>query len=438
MREKIQVSGKSVTNALVNVAPEKAVAELIWNGADARASEISVSWELTPLGAVDSLTIRDNGVGIPSVAAFKQFLFSEKSRLGIPALEDRRGVGRLMFYKVAPIATWTSVFVENEQKRKLSITIRRESLDEFQSEAPSATDDAIGTTVTLRNCDSDYAFDGKVFQSVLRKEFGVLVFKTGLRLIVGGEQVTPDIEHQETKDFEIDGYDFAVTFVKWRDRSSEEYSRVYWVDHDDREAFNKTTTYNNKGDGFLHSVVVRSKFFSGVTAEPKPANGELFPSASSGLWPTYKQVSQRVDDLLVEFRKPFLDKGANNLIDDIEKSGALKANGDLDDLNIAATKSAIKTIYKAEPKIWTKLNDLQQNLMANLVRQIVSAGDFDKLTSIVGDVVQLDENARAKLFEALRISSLSDIIRTVTFLHDRLQAINDLKALVFKPEFGAV
>ena len=45
--------------------PLIAVEELIWNGLDADATEISIQIKINKMGGLDSITITDNGLGIP-------------------------------------------------------------------------------------------------------------------------------------------------------------------------------------------------------------------------------------------------------------------------------------------------------------------------------------------------------------------------------------
>jgi len=52
-------------------SPRAAIAELIWNGLDADATEVSVEYELNAFDGVDAVTVRDNGTGMtPDDAAF--------------------------------------------------------------------------------------------------------------------------------------------------------------------------------------------------------------------------------------------------------------------------------------------------------------------------------------------------------------------------------
>jgi hypothetical protein len=52
-------------------SPKVAIAELIWNGLDADATEVSVEYELNAFDGVDAVVVRDNGTGMtPTDAAF--------------------------------------------------------------------------------------------------------------------------------------------------------------------------------------------------------------------------------------------------------------------------------------------------------------------------------------------------------------------------------
>jgi len=52
-------------------SPKIAIAELIWNSLDADATEITVDYELNPLGGINAMVIRDDGTGMtPADATF--------------------------------------------------------------------------------------------------------------------------------------------------------------------------------------------------------------------------------------------------------------------------------------------------------------------------------------------------------------------------------
>ena len=70
---------------------------------------------------------------------------------------------------------------------------------------------------------------------------------------------------QEEFPLPINGAKFEIKYIRWDERPNKEYSRYYFIGSDDRERGKKTTTLNNKGDHFYHSVFIRSSYFDSLT-----------------------------------------------------------------------------------------------------------------------------------------------------------------------------
>jgi hypothetical protein len=50
-------------------SPKAAIAELIWNGLDADATQVSVDYELNPFDGVNAVIVSDNGTGMTAADA---------------------------------------------------------------------------------------------------------------------------------------------------------------------------------------------------------------------------------------------------------------------------------------------------------------------------------------------------------------------------------
>ena len=65
MRKELVVKDQSVDTSGITKDYREAIIEYIWNGFEANATEIIVSYVPNGIGGLDSLTIKDNGDGIP-------------------------------------------------------------------------------------------------------------------------------------------------------------------------------------------------------------------------------------------------------------------------------------------------------------------------------------------------------------------------------------
>ena len=64
--ESVEITSKSIQRILQRITPERAIAEYVWNGFDANATEVSINvvYSDNEFGLADSIEVKDNGDGI--------------------------------------------------------------------------------------------------------------------------------------------------------------------------------------------------------------------------------------------------------------------------------------------------------------------------------------------------------------------------------------
>src|SRR5262245_8024179 len=98
--------------------PIMAVEELIWNGLDADASEVTVHFEENKLGGLDKIIVSDNGTGLPHDEAVKAFenlggswkRDAQKTRTKKRLLHGQAGKGRFRAFALGNSVKWTTRF----------------------------------------------------------------------------------------------------------------------------------------------------------------------------------------------------------------------------------------------------------------------------------------------------------------------------------------
>lgn len=99
---RIQITVPGIKKALSRYDARQAIAEYIWNGFDAQATCVEISYHSNELGGLSSLTITDNGYGIPREklnTKFVPFYESEKlsdqntEKIQNSAIHGKNGVG---------------------------------------------------------------------------------------------------------------------------------------------------------------------------------------------------------------------------------------------------------------------------------------------------------------------------------------------------------
>ncbi len=97
----------------------------------------------------------------------------------------------------------------------------------------------------------------------------------------------------------------------------------------------------------------------------------------------------------------------------------------------------VRELYEIEPRIWVGLNTEQKKTFVHLLNLIMDSGERDRLFNVLNEIVNLDTGQRADLAELLRATRLSNIIQTIQMIADRQKSVDQLKKLVFCPEYGA-
>jgi hypothetical protein len=453
--ESVEITTHGIRRALEKYDVARAIAEYIWNGFDAQATQVDLSFESNPIGGISALSVSDNGYGIAFQHLgfkFKPFFESDKqinpaSRRRTSAVHGRTGVGRLTFHKFAQEARWVTTHQYEAGRQTYDIWVSTETLDRYEASRPEPTVEPVGTIVrftgifdlTLSDLESG------VFE-YLQREFGwflELNRDRAFSLTMNGvslafEDIIGEREEFPYRDPDT-GDEFEVRYVRWESKINDEYSRYYMIDSNGKERRSYCTTLNNKGDRFYHSVYIKSGFFDNyIWLDDRKDQEALPPLQESSA--VLKRLQGVVDRFLKTKRKPFIRRyAAEQLIRNLQQSGAFPEFGpdDWDQRRSTELKDLVVSLYQVQPRIFSKLNHEQEKTFVYLLNLVMDSGERESLFKILSQIIQLDKDERAELSSLLQVSRLSSIIKTIRLLEDRKVAIDHLRDLVFRPEFGA-
>jgi hypothetical protein len=254
--------------------------------------------------------------------------------------------------------------------------------------------------------------------------------------IIGDRDEFPHIER-------CDGLEAIcnIRYVRWKKRLIDEYSHYYFIGSDNSDCGKETTTLNNKGDKFYHSVYIQSDYFDtfrdlGITQED-----DLQPVLPiiARTNKVYKGVREKVDLFLKDKRRPFLSDYTNILIQEYEQEGVFPHhNGnEWDNIRHKELKNVVRQLYQIEPRIFVNLNTEQKKTFVHLLNLLMDVGERDSLLTVLGEIVNLAPSEVDDLANILKTSKLSNVIKTIKLIEDRCRAIDDLRQLVFNRELGA-
>ena len=162
--------GQQDIKAHTEVAPEVAVAELVWNAIDADATEVRVITTRSVIEAPpDRVRVVDNGSGIPA-GKVPELLGTHRESWKREAryspekrrpMHGRNGRGRFRVYAIAAEATWQSVAAdESGALREVEFTGNSGNVTKFKvrvSDTPPGRNARTGTEVRLRLLDNQKA-----------------------------------------------------------------------------------------------------------------------------------------------------------------------------------------------------------------------------------------------------------------------------------------
>lgn len=452
---KIEITVPGIKKALSNFNYLQAFAEFIWNGFDAKGSTVDIFFKANEIGYITELSIKDNGYGIQYDKLITKFVpLFESDKVIDPnvktinsAVHGKNGVGRLTFFHFANSATWDTVYQSNGKRYRYKINTDIEKLNTYTTTERAETTEQVGTTIHFDGVKeiTSYHFD-TVIKGYLMPEFGWFLELNKERgfalringkdleyssLIRGTERIT--LEHAPTKT------SFSIKYIQWNEKINEEYSRYYYINSADNELFKETTTLNNKGDHFYHSVYIKSKLFDDFNIVLDEASDQTTFSHSKKD-EVYKYLKTEVDKFLRKKRKPFLKAYTDKLISELEDDKAFpryNPSNVWESTRKSELENIIKGLYQIEPKIFSGLNIEQKKTLLALLDLVMDSDEKDRLFIILQEIVDLDVTDRAEMADLLKTSRLSRIISTIKLIQDRYQAISDLKEILFNKEMGA-
>ncbi|HED2503133.1 ATP-binding protein [Serratia marcescens] len=451
-KEKIEVNDKGIRNRLKAIKPFNAMSEYIWNGFDAKASQVCIDYEVDTLGVVTEITISDDGSGINCTELnrkFKPFLSSEKridSENSLMSLvHGKNGLGRLTFFKFARKAIWYTTYKEKNKYYSSEITVSDESLDNFSNtEIIESKVKCCGTSVGFYNVfDISGFYMESTLEPFLEREFSWFLYLTknkDFSLSMNGKDISYSnlIKDSDTAKFSLEGVEFTIEYVRWSCKLNNQASRMYFLTPNGDFKYSITTLLNNKSDSFHHSVYVHSSFFENFVVSKESNQNDFFSNDTNS--ELFKELVKKINSFLRIKRKPFLIEFSKELVSSYEAKGIFPEYNQRNRWEIMKAedlREAVQQLYQIEPKFFKSLNKPQQKILVRMLSFIIDGGEVDSLFDIVDGVISLSSEERDRFAEQLKVTHLSSILKTIELITDRYKSVQEFKKLVFDPSMYA-
>ncbi|MCT4697623.1 ATP-binding protein [Tenacibaculum haliotis] len=425
----------------------KAIAEYIWNGFDANATEIHLNIDSNEIGFINEFSIIDNGNGINIETidqTFGHFLDSQKrttfNKDGF--VKGKKGKGRFSFQQFSDKAIWNTTFKsENGEYLNYNIEIKESSLQNFGiSDKTILKKKHTGTSVRFESFNKLTAdlIENDSFYDFLACEFGwFLYLNKSYSLKVNDFEIDYNTIIDKTVIFneEINDFDFKINFIRWKKNIGDKYY-YYFLNEEKIEKERKHTSFNNKTEDFHHSVYIESDYFE--TFQLSNAKTETLDfDIKDQNDPTFKTLLGYLKEKLSIEEKLFIkEHKADELISKYRKQNIfpLFKNNPYDNLRKKDLELVVKEIYCVQPKIFQGLKNTQSKTIIGFLNLLLDSDQRDDILNILDSIIKLSDEERKELSKTLNKTNFSAIVSLVKLLESRFNTVLVLKTLVFELE----
>lgn len=449
MKMTLSVKNQSVETSGLPKDYREALCEYIWNGYEANATEVSLSFNLNATGeGIDSISITDNGEGIKYTSlseTFGSFLVSQKNTLSLKAkTKANKGKGRFSFGIFSSLAVWKTCYVEDEKYKSYSITLldsKKEDID-YDDQVQESLHGNTGTTVTFYNIHnlSPEQLSYEELEESLLSEFSWFLYlnkNQNFKLIINGKEIRYDKHINEHLSSEtqviIQEQKFSINLIVWNNKIKEKFC-CYFLTEKGVLCNVDTTTFNRNTVDFNHSVFITSAFFDQYSNISLNDSAQMELGKPEIYYVTIKELRAAVQELITKQMSIYMAEKADKEITKMmneRKTFPSFPDDDYGQLRKRDLFRVTKEIYCTEPKIFYKLSDLQEKSLLAFLNLLLSSEERENVLSIIEQIVELSTEQRARFANLLQKTKLEYIIDAIALVENRYQVIEILKALIY-------
>jgi hypothetical protein len=432
---KTEINGEGIKKHFRTIDPWRAIAELAWNGFDAKATNVEVQVDEGPMGGATRVAVSDDGEGIELEAHAETFgRFNDSSKKEDVTTHGSHGRGRLSFHRLAERAIWWTNAAGSGPAR---IEVNSETLTNYEglsvetSALPAGMNvGKTGTTAELFNLHGALPTTGELHK-LLSIEFGwFLALNPVKRLRLNGTEVTVPSHDLIQRRFSIDEHDFDVSVLRWDLKPGSEKSYVYLLNSSGKTVDKKLSTFNHKGD-FHTSIYVGSKWVDAF----KPSGGDLAsPDATGFESETWRKVGRELNKITKSVYEDFLRKQCEREIESYVADGVFPTYvglpEDYKNWRFENTKNILRAIYTADPTALKSLKKNQKKIIVRLLDKLAVSNENDAIFEVLNSVLELDEVSTKLFAKQLKSVSLQSIVSAIEVLHRRHEVAEKLRTLM--------
>jgi len=422
MKKNTQITNLSIESAGLPKDPKLVIAEYIWNGFDARATEVDIAIDSNELGYINSISISDNGEGIVFDTlpySFGNFLDSVKknSIKRSSYTRGKKGKGRFSFSLFATRAIWNTIVKEEGVLKSYHIQIDRDSKEQYDvSESILVENQQTGTRVRLEGVfglNSSH-LESQEFIDFMAQEFGWFLYLNrdlGYTIRINGVQLIYDHLIQETDLlswtlYSPEGnssYTFQVNYIRWNQQIGDRYY-YYLRNSEKREVAKVLSSFNNNAIDFHHSVYVTSNFFDTFELEDISISTDINLFTGKDKQVVYRNLLAELRDFLDRKQKKYIRENAVAVkLSELEKKGFLPHydQTEKDRKRKETLLALVQEIYIIDPRIFFGVKTDLIRTYLGFLDLLLQTEKSAEILPILEKAISLSDKERSRIKQIL-------------------------------------
>ena len=430
------INNAGIKKRFKNFEPFQSIVELVWNGFDAKAQNVTIVLGRTELGGLTSLYILDDGEGVDFNDFESNFSrFDDSLKKDSIESHGSQGRGRLAFHKLSHQAIWFT----KHKNCNAKIEINDDDIKSYhahvnisvQEQHATLAGNESGTCVMLSHFHNELPSDSEIIKR-LQSEFCChLALNEKRTLSYNGSIIMAPEHDSHSLEKEFDGSIFSIKALLWDEKPAKERSYVYLVNSEGKKVLEVPSRFNKKKDFHL------SIFVTSTWADSFSNNGDdIFSGAKSNAdSKTWKEVIKSIWELSKDIYDDFLQKKIDEALERYQQEGAFPSYSEYSDSDYAEwrlknIKDIVRDIYIADPAMLDSLSQKQRKVFVRLLDKLSSSNNNEDLFNILESVLDLSKDGLTKLSDQLRITKLDNIICAIEELQKRRLVVDKLRYLM--------
>lgn len=423
--------------------PIVAVAELIWNGLDADAANISVDLEADGLGGLKRILVSDDGHGISleeAPALFRNLGGSWKrkstqTRKLKRQLHGQEGRGRFKAFSLGSAVEWQCTYERDGKHFQYEITILESNIRTVRIGGEVQVSNNAPTGVVVKISDLKRSFTSLNPENSLQEfsEIFAIYLKNyrDISIKIGGERIDPAMAISQTWEQDLSqivteegiAYPVALEIIEWRRQTK----RALYLCNEQGFPLTQVEARFHVGD-FHFSAYLKSSLISELHQDNRLELAEMVPA-----------VTGAIEDARRAIKNIFRDRAserAKSVVDEWKAQKLYPYEGEASSQIERAERQIFDIVAVTVQEATADSADIPKPQMAlhlHMLRHAIERSPTE-LQRILDEVLRLPKRKQQELAVLLDETDLSAIIGAATLIADRLKFLQGLRIILFDHE----